>query len=221
MALERGQDYLQGTVEKAFIFIGPPTSGKTTLTQNLTSFTGAGLLRGKDILPVMSGLFAKTRDLIPDREFIPALVDRLNTQTSKKLILDNIPRTPYQAQKVIEWATEKGTSLYVVRLRLTEDQVVDRGAYRLTCPCCSASYHPVLKPSAIANKCDSDGTELQKREGDKPELLRKSFRKHMAEADHIVAVLGNNAAIFNIPAASSVKDTEEQMLREINWALFY
>ena len=206
------REKLPGSVEKAFVLIGPPTSGKTTQTQYLSAVSGGVILRGKDVLPEDAGFLAQSRDLIPDNRFIPAMLSKLNEQTARKIILDNIPRSPKQAVSLVDWAKEKGTSLFVVRLRLTESEVVERGVYRLTCNSCGSSYHNEIKPPRNNGLCDKDGTILEKRAGDKPELLKKSFKMHMQEADLITGILNRHYPVFDISASGKIEDATVRMM---------
>lgn len=203
--------------EKTFVFIGPPTSGKTNqaiwLSQKLPEST---ILRGRDVLPSQAEQLALKRQMIPDADFLPALSNALYFQSSKNLMLDNIPRTILQARVVVNWATDVGTNLVVVELVLSLDDVLYRSANRTACPHCGESYHPELKPSTLQGFCDRDGYELIKRVGDDPELIKMAYQRHVRFADQITQILEPVSEVHRISASGKVADVFLELFSKIS-----
>ena len=219
MKLDREQT--KEMVKNAFLFNGPPTSGKTTQTIFLSETVKSKILRGRDVVPGLSSVLESSRTMVPDNTFIPALLDHLHHETSANILLDNIPRTSLQSEALVSWAREYGVNLQLVQFDLTEAQVVDRAASRLVCIDCGESYHPDLKPSKKAGICDIDGTSLAPRSGDNDESLRKGYAEYVAQSEQILNILGTIAHVYIIPVIGNVYETAERMFKAISLVIFY
>lgn len=125
-------------------------------------------------------------------DFLAPLNHRLYAVDSKYLILENIPRSPLQAQAIRDWADNKGVGVEVVVLSLTEDEVVNRASKREVCPDCGKSYHPDLKPSQMDGTCDDHVVGLVKKPGDDELKLRRQYIEHTEILEGIKEVLGDH-----------------------------
>lgn len=209
-------DYqMKEVIEKrptAYIIIGPPTSGKTSLSidigerLNAQSITGRRVSESIDL--GLTGNLESERKLMPDDKFIPVLKDILGKLNGGAVVLDNIPRTDNQSKALIEWAEKTGYDIKVVVLNLTEQQVIERAEKRQICPECGASYHPDLKPSTKNGVCDIDGTNLKTRSGDKPETLKAGFRNYLNLKKDVINSLSKAAKIFVFDINGTTADTK-------------
>ena len=206
----------------AFIFAAsPPTAGKTTQTIFLAETTRARLVRGKDIVPELIHVLDTSRDLIPDRTFLPSLRVTLDSLTAGRVVLDNIPRTTEQAEVVKKWGEGNGVNLHLVELTLSEEEVVGRVQERRVCPDCGESYHPLLKPPKEAEVCDRDGSQLARKNGDDPTLARKGYQHHQKLGSEILGVFEEVATIHRISASGTVYETARRMFTELSPHIFY
>ncbi len=207
--------------KNAFIFMGPPTSGKTTHTLFLGETIRGKILRGRDIVPELAATLESSRELVPDNIFVPALKEFLGREVVPNIVLDNIPRSKEQAKAVSAWAKEHEVNLHIVRLDLTESEVIERAAKRLVCCECGESYHPYLKPAKQNGKCDKDGFKLVPRAGDNSDSLHKSYNNYSNLSNEVTEVLGGEAKTYNIPATGTVYETAERMFRGLSPVIFY
>src|SRR3989344_7110631 len=99
-----GMETLKKMPKNAFIFVGPPTSGKTTHTLFLGETVMGKVLRGRDVAPGL--ILESSRELVDDEVFVPALELFLRREVVPNVILDNIPRTRAQAGVVAQWAKD-------------------------------------------------------------------------------------------------------------------
>jgi adenylate kinase len=220
MDTERRESEPNRMPKKIFIYFGPPTSGKTTQTIFLQETLRAEKVNARDIVPGASEEFESSRDVIPDEVFIPALRQKLSSLSSGIVIFDNLPRTLLQANSLVDWCTDNNIELHAVRLTLTEEQVLNRAAGRQICVTCGESYHPDLKPSKEPNRCDHDDTELIKKKGDKPDIVKKGVQEYFIRESEILDAVQKGGIIHQISAEGTVYDTSRRMFAELSPAIF-
>jgi len=198
------------------VIIGPPTSGKSSIARQITEqHPHIQLVRGKDILPEQTGKYEPKRELIPDKIFIPALINLLN-QKSGHLILDNIPRTLKQTKKLLNWALSTHHAITVANLILTETQVVSRSQGREVCPTCERSYHPQLLPSPTPGFCPHDKSPLTIRPGDAENIVRQGYRHHLKMDNPILFDFKNQGIpIIDIDANTTVDQTRQRLITSL------
>ena len=185
---------------QAYILIGPPGSGKGTLSKRCIEQFGwkqlstGNLCRmhvaqqtdiGKQI-----DLHLKAGKLMSD-DLIARMVDAWLQEVmveKKPIILDGFPRTAKQAEKLHELTKEKYPKLQlsVIRFIISDEAAVDRICNRFICnntdcqAVFSGSAHSGLG-SKLSMKCDMCGAALSKREDDVPEVIKgrlKTYRKY-------------------------------------------
>ncbi|RJQ31211.1 MAG: hypothetical protein C4562_06465 [Actinobacteria bacterium] len=201
----------------AFVFLGPPASGKTSHTVTFAEILNAELVRGRDIVPVMVPHCEGTRSLIPDRQFAPALKERLSRLTRNPIFFDNIPRTAPQAEVLVDWAQGLEKVIRTVVLSLSEEEVLYRFQAREACPLCGESYHPLLKPSRVENRCDKDLSYLVRRSGDKPENIKRAFVNYRIMIKEVVPVLKRGGTVYHLSAVGTVAQTASRIAAELGF----
>lgn len=187
-------------MSSVYLFVGPPGSGKGSLSMLCTSKLGwtqlstGNLCRmhiaqqteiGKKIDEVI-----KAGKLISD-ELITQMVDEWFAQSvdsSKPIILDGYPRTIAQAKAFTQILKEKyvDVRLNVVRISVADEVAMTRLCSRYICSNkkCQAIYSlletSVMKPKT-ASECDTCGSQLERRKDDFPETVKKrleTYKKH-------------------------------------------
>lgn len=204
----------KGFSGEAFVLMGPPTSGKTSIGDDLYSSLGKDVVkvRGKDIVPERALQLSHYRQIVPDEEFIPAFLERMRNIASEKIVFENIPRTSLQAKVMVDWAVKENKHLNIVVLRLSEDQVIDRALNRLVCPHCDSTYHHSLKPSLIPGVCDRDGQSLQVKPGDKEEDLRRQYKEYLDNLSQIIPTLNSpKSSIYLLNSDGPVAEVSQEV----------
>ena len=59
------------------------------------------------------------------------------------------------------------------------EELVQRVAGRAVCPTCGTSYHDLSEPPREPGICDRDGTPLERREDDRPDVVRARLAKQV------------------------------------------
>ncbi len=187
------------------IFLGPPTSAKSTAAKHFSPLLQAQLLKGADILPDESKHYESGRELIPDSQFLPALCAFLTSLANTNLVLDNIPRTLDQTDLLILWSETFNRTLTIINLQLTLEQVLRRADGREICPRCGETFNPEVKPSPTPGFCPNDKSPLTRRPGDNPQTIAKGYADHMQKDVPILETLRlHKTAVFDINANGPV-----------------
>jgi adenylate kinase len=185
------------------IFIGPPGSGKGSLSSLCVKQLGfiqlsTGNLCRKHIaentaLGKEIDFAIKSGKLISDRLIIE-MVGQWLTECqglARSIILDGFPRTVAQANMLNEFLKEKfsGLEVYVLRMKVSDENLVQRILGRSVCENknCQAVYSTLsdstLKPQR-SMVCDECSSQLKKRSDDNEETLHNrllAYHKHENE----------------------------------------
>lgn len=181
--------------EKILIFIGPPGSGKGSLSSLCIQKFGwnqlsTGNLCRKHVAKETSigkkiDFAIKSGKLIPDDLVAQMIIEWfINQPTSDStVILDGYPRTVTQAQFFNDFIQKKfkAPKLQVIRFLIPDDTVVTRLCYRYICQNndCQAVYS--LTPNSLNNSkkmmiCDFCSSSLYRRSDDKESTIRKRLK---------------------------------------------
>ncbi len=179
------------------VFLGAPGAGKGTQAKklaqkkNLTHLATGDLLRGEVAAATELGLAAKAfmdrGDLVPDDVMIGMIKCRLESPDSDGILLDGFPRTVAQAQALDEALAAANTSVdRSIFFEVSEEELVRRLAGRATCPDCQRAYHDTFNKPQNADKCDDCGSDLIRREDDKPEAVRNRLKVYATQTTPVL-----------------------------------
>lgn len=208
------------TCKEAFVFIGPPTSGKSSHTITFAEILDARLVRGRDIVPDMVSQYEGDRQLIPDEVYLPALsriLEGIGQSEERIIFFDNIPRTRAQAQLLSEWGNRTSVKLHTLVLVLSKEEVLYRFQKRLTCPKCGSSYHPILKPSRVEGRCDRDLTDLKPRIGDRGESIESAYQHYETVVQEVIPDLQMIGEVHRISALGTVPEIANIIASRFNF----
>ena len=162
------------------ILLGPPGSGKGTQAKQLSiqyqipHISTGDLLRENIALETSVGAQAKSFIqsglLVPDDIVLQMLFERLaKDDCNQGYILDGVPRTIYQADKLDSYLNAQSPAL-VLNLNVSNEEIIERASKRLICSSCGAIYNRDLELSPMCDKC---GGDLYRRTDDQPEVVQK------------------------------------------------
>ena len=160
---------------KNIIFHSPPCAGKGTFSDYLVKNYGyiqlstGDMLREKASIDKDLALFLKSGKLVSDDMIMDIISDALkNISNDTPFILDVIPRTLLQAEKLDIILSGLEKEAVVVYIDVDKEILLDRVCGRRICSKCHRSYNiniDSFKPK-VENKCDDCGTLLIQREDD-------------------------------------------------------
>lgn len=188
-----------------FVFIGPPGSGKGSLSQMCVETLGwkqlsTGALCRKHIAEGTSvgkqiDLAIKSGKLIDDNLVLDMVSQWLNSLGSgqEDIILDGFPRTRPQAQALMDLLNKqfKECNLMVIEFFISDEEAARRLAARYVCTDkkCEAIYSERSSDLAPLNDkaCDRCGNALERRSDDQPETVKQRLATYHKHADPLLA----------------------------------
>jgi adenylate kinase len=165
------------------ILLGAPGAGKGTQARLIQEHHHLALIATGDILrkeikrETSLGLQVKEASesgrFLPDEMILQIFEDHLKDVRDQGVILDGIPRTLNQAQKIDEIFKHLGMSLdAVIHLSVDDKELIQRLSNRMMCKTCHASYTPDLIPckEGICDMCAEK--EFIRRPDDEPAVVK-------------------------------------------------
>ena len=179
------------TGRRILLLVGPVGAGKGTQAAALSGELGLAHLASGNLFrqAVIDGsplgeqarVYMERGDLVPDDITIEMFMHELSKPAAARgAILDGFPRTLAQARALDATLAERGEQIErVISIEVPMEELVARVAGRRVCPECGTSYHVDSDPPRVAGRCDNDGTELQQRDDDRPEVVRARLEKQV------------------------------------------
>lgn len=194
-----------------YIFMGPPGSGKGTLSSLCLEHLGwkqlsTGNLCRKHIIEGTEigkriDFALKSGKLVSDSLITSMVIEWLghaDIRTSP-IIFDGYPRTSFQAKEFEDHmrATDGVFESKVIRLQASDDVIIERLSKRFTCSnrncqsVYSAQEHSLLRPT-LEGVCDRCNTVLIKRADDNPESVIERLATYRRFEDELLGFYEQN-----------------------------
>jgi adenylate kinase len=170
--------------ELNLILLGPPGAGKGTQAERLTQDFPLAYIATGDMLraAVAEGTelgkkakeYMDRGDLVPDEILIGVVLDAIKGDEARDgFLLDGFPRTIGQAEALEQALAELDRKLTaVLYIDVPDDEIVRRLSGRRISKS-GRVYHVEFDPPKHEGRCDIDGSQLEQRDDDKPETIRK------------------------------------------------
>lgn len=204
------------------VFLGAPGAGKGTQAKmlakkkNLTHLATGDLLRAEVAAATELGLAAKAfmdrGDLVPDDVMIGMIKGRLESPYSDGILLDGFPRTVAQAQALDEALEAADTSVdRSIFFKVSEEELIRRLAGRATCPDCQRAYHNTFNKPQNTDKCDDCGSDLIRREDDRPEAVRNRLKVYATQTTPVLDHYRKAGNLVEVDGEQSIDTVQEDL----------
>jgi adenylate kinase len=206
------------------VLVGPPGAGKGTQAEFIASHFGVPKISTGDIfrynvreqtpLGKTAQEYMDRGDLVPDEVTIAMVRDRLAEDDALDgFLLDGFPRTTRQAQALEDLLVELATPIDVaLELVVDDDEVVRRLSGRRTCRRCNHIWHVDFDPPKVDGICDSCGGELDQREDDRPETVRRRLEVYADQTAPILDHYADQRMLVGIDATGPVESVTERAI---------
>ncbi len=174
----------------------------------------------EDPRPVMLGLKAKyfmnTGRFVPNSSTNELFTEYFSKGDHKGFVLDGYPRTPDQAEYLLDLCKEQGVRIDMVLLVNNSDKlIINRTMGRRICPSCKKVYHTEFKPSKDGVHCDVCGTELIQRTDDTADKIQMRLAEYYDKVIPMLNIL-EKAGIPTITVDGNLEEfTEENVKRSV------
>jgi adenylate kinase len=209
--------------ELNLVLLGPPGSGKGTQGERLNDdlrlpyYATGDILRGAVRDETELGKSAKAYmdrgDLVPDEVIVGVIAERIDSDEARDgFILDGFPRTTPQAEALDAKLGELGRSLTAVLLiDVSDEEVVRRLGGRRTCAAEGHVYHVDFNPPKVEGVCDIDGSPLEIRDDDKPEVIRKRLATYHEKTEPLVAYYEGQSVLRRVDGEREPATVTEEL----------
>lgn len=192
------------------ILLGPPGSGKGTVSERLTKdfklthISPGEMLREEVIKKTSLGeeidQYISKGHLVPDH--IVSDIVNLKIRNHPHFLLDGYPRNLEQARNL-----ENFTKIdLIIYLGLSEEIAVERISGRLTCEKCEASYHIKYIPPKKPGLCDICGGKLIQRKDQKPAVVKERFKVYQEQSLPLLKHYQRKKLLKTVDASLSPKE---------------
>ena len=205
------------------ILMGPPGAGKGTQAARLQDdfqlpyiATGdmlrANVKEGTD-LGKQAKEYMDKGDLVPDELIVKMAAERLQEDDAQDgFILDGFPRTEHQAKALDKQLSDLGRHITAALLIEVPDEVViNRLSGRRVCVKAGHNYHVDFDPPKHEGVCDQDGSRLEQREDDKPEVIKKRLSVYHEQTEPVAAYYDEQGILRRIDGTREAADVHDHI----------
>jgi adenylate kinase len=202
---------------------GSPGSGKGTHGRRLGAFLGVPHIATGDLLRdqvarrtpigVKAQEYMDRGDYVPDAVMIAMIRSRLAEPDAQKgFILDGFPRTQGQADELDKVLADLGQEIdAMVVLEVPVEEMVRRLSGRRTCPTCQRAYHMDDDPPKDDERCDDDGTPLERRSDDEPETVRYRLKVYADRTAGVIEHYDVDSVVRRVNGEASVDEVADRV----------
>jgi adenylate kinase len=212
------------------VLFGPPGAGKGTQAAAIKAKYGILHISTGEMLReaiaqgspvgVKTKAIVDSGSLVPDEVVGELVAERLSRPDARKgFLLDGYPRTLRQAEilEVVLKARKEALDA-VVKVNLSDDEVVKRLSGRRTCTSCKTNYHVVFSAPKRAGVCDACGGALAQREDDREDVIRKRLVVYGQQTAPLAAWYAKKGLLREVDGSGPIDEVEKRMFKVLEAA---
>lgn len=183
---------------RILVLLGAPGAGKGTQATILAQRLGLPHVATGDLFraAVRAGTalgreaqrYMERGELVPDAITVEMLVERIDRPDAREgVILDGFPRSRNQAEALEAALLARGVEVErALLVDVPAEDLVGRLSGRWVCRLAGHPYHVITNPPRIPGICDVDGSPLEQREDDRPEVVRARLARQLPPMQSVV-----------------------------------
>ena len=183
---------------RVLVLLGAPGAGKGTQAAILAQRLGLPHVATGDLFraAVRAGTalgrearrYMERGELVPDAITIEMLIERLDRpDAAAGVVLDGFPRSRAQAEALEAALLERDERVEsAVLIDVPAEDLVGRLSGRFVCRLGGHPYHVIMNPPQLPGICDVDGSPLEQREDDRPDVVRARLVRQLAPMQAVV-----------------------------------
>lgn len=209
------------------ILLGAPGAGKGTQAMILAQRLGLPHVATGDLFRAAARAgtalgreaqrYMERGDLVPDAITVEMLVERIDRPDAREgVILDGFPRSRTQAEALEAALLERGEAVdRALLVDVPAEDLVGRLSGRWVCRLAGHPYHVISNPPRIPGICDVDGSALEQREDDRPEVVRARLARQLAPMQTVVEYYRARGVLRTVDGRQSIEDVTRDLLAEV------
>jgi adenylate kinase len=209
--------------ELNLVLLGSPGSGKGTQGERLQEDFRLPYYATGDILraAVREGSelggqakeYMERGDLVPDEVMVGLIAERVGSEEAADgFILDGFPRTIGQAEALDSKLRELGRGLTAaILIEVPDEEVVRRLSGRRVCEQEGHIFHVEFDPPKEEGVCDIDGSPLEIRDDDKPEVVRHRLGTYHEKTEPLVAHYEERGILRRVDGLSAPDEVSDRI----------
>jgi adenylate kinase len=212
-----------GFAMNVYLLLGPPGSGKSTITNRLTSqldiepIVTGDLLRKESSQQTKIGQLVdnnlKNGEMVPTHIVIDLISRKIKNIESKDIIFDGFPRIKKQINAFFDLGKKEGFRLSnVIVLDVSEKTILKRLSGRRICKNCGRIYN-IYFDHNLKKKCNKCGGELIQRNDDKSDIIKKRIKIYRKNTYPIIEFFEKEYS--HITNRINVEQTVDDILKSI------
>jgi adenylate kinase len=152
-------------------------------------------------------------DLVPDEVMVGLIAERVaSEEAADGFILDGFPRTIGQAEALDSKLRELGRGLTAaILIEVSDEEVVRRLSGRRVCEKVGHIFHVELDPPKEKGVCDIDGSRLEIRDDDKPEVVRHRLGTYHEKTEPLVAYYEERGILRRVNGLSAPNEVSDRI----------
>jgi len=213
---------------RILLLVGAAGAGKGTQAQILSRELGLPHLASGNLfraavrdgteLGKLAQTYMERGDLVPDEVTIGMFMEQLALPSAARgAILDGFPRTVAQARALDETLAKQGERISrVIYVEVPTEELVERLAARYVCPTCGTPYHAQTDPPRVRGICDKDGTPLEQRDDDRPEVVRARLDKQVPPMLEVIDHYERAGIVSRVDGRQPIEAVTRAILSELD-----
>ena len=209
------------------ILLGPPGAGKGTQAAKIVEKYHIPHISTGDIFRenIKNGTelgkkaqeYMNRGELVPDDLVIEIATTRLLADDcAEGFLLDDFPRTVYQAEKLDEFLAAHGSKIdKVLDIAVEKEELMVRLTGRRVCKACGASYHVVNIPPKKEGICDVCGGPLVQRADDNAETVANRIEVYEAQTMPLIEYYEKAGNIAHIDGATGLESVFADIVKAL------
>jgi adenylate kinase len=152
-------------------------------------------------------------DLVPDDLINAVALERLSQPDTKGgFVLDGFPRNEAQAEVLDKFLEGEGRSLSAVLLvDVPPEEVVKRLSGRRVCVKNQHVFHVEFDPPKHEGRCDMDGSRLEIRPDDEPEVVERRLDNYREQTEPLIGYYDRKGILRRIDGVRTTDEVSDQI----------
>ncbi len=209
------------------VLLGAPGAGKGTQAMILAQRLGLphvatgelfrAAVRAGTALGREAQQYMERGELVPDAITVDMLLERIDRpDAGEGVILDGFPRSRTQAEALEAALLERGMAVdRALLVDVPAEDLVGRLSGRWVCRLAGHPYHVISNPPRIPGICDVDGSALEQREDDRPEVVRARLARQLAPMQSVVEYYRARGVLHTVDGRQPIDDVTRDLIAAV------